>query len=101
MNINQLTNIESNDYLGVNAREDVRRMNIGKAKVYRYYRLFKQGLTVEEIYSTYKQTKHRCGRKERVLSEEKLKKIHELLDQGWPLDAIAGRDKLMGHSLKH
>ena len=48
LNINQLTNIESNYYLGVNARECARRMNIGKDKVYRYYRLFKQGLTVEE-----------------------------------------------------
>ena len=98
MNINQLTNIESNDYLGVNAREDVRRMNIGKAKVYRYYRLFKQGLTLEEIYSTYKQTKHRCGRKERVLSEHKLEKIHCLLAQGWSLDAISRCDRLLNHS---
>ena len=98
LNITQLTNIESNYYLGVNARECARRMKIGKDKVYRYYRLLKQGLTVEEIYSTYKQNKHRCGRKERVLSEQKLKNIHELLEQGWSLDAIAGRDKLMGHS---
>ena len=93
-----LTNIEANYYLGVNARECARRMDIGKVKVYRYYRLFKQGLTVEEIYSTYKQNKHRCGRKECVLSEQKLKTIHELLGQGWSLDAIAGRDKLMGYS---
>ena len=78
LNINQLTNIESNYYLGVNARECARRMNIGKDKVYRYYRLFKQGLTVEEIYSTYKQNKKRCGRKERVLSEQKLKKQTKL-----------------------
>ena len=98
LNINQLTNIESNYYLGVNARECARRMNIGKDKVYRYYRLFKQGLTVEEIYSTYKQNKKRCGRKERALSEQKLKNIHELLGQGWSLDAIAGRDKIMDHS---
>ena len=33
-----------------------------------------------------------------MLSEQKLKNIHELLGQGWSLDAIAGRDKLMGHS---
>ena len=32
MNINQLTNIESNDYLGVNDREGACRMNIGKDK---------------------------------------------------------------------
>lgn len=82
ININQLTNIESNYYLGINARECARRMSIGKDKVYRYYRLFKQGLTVEEIYSTYKQNKHRCGRKECVLSEQKLNEIYELLDKG-------------------
>ena len=72
-----IQNIESNYYLGINAHECAHRMNIGKDKVYRYYRLFKQGFTVEEIYSTYKQNKHCCGRKERVLSEQKLKKIHE------------------------
>ena len=53
---------------------------------------------VEEVYSTYKQNQHCYGRKERLLSEQKLKNIHELLGQGWALDAITGRDKLMGHS---
>ena len=33
-----------------------------------------------------------------VISAESYKSIHELLGQGWSLDAIAGRDKLMGHS---
>ena len=33
-----------------------------------------------------------------MLSEQKLKNIHELLGQGWSLDAIAGRDKIMDHS---
>ena len=48
ININQLTNIESNYYLGINARECARRMKIGKDKVYTYYRLLKKGFTVEE-----------------------------------------------------
>lgn len=52
ININQLTNIEANYYLGINARECARRMKIGKDKVYNYYRLLKKGFTVEEIYST-------------------------------------------------
>lgn len=98
ININQLTNIESNDYLGINARECARRMKIGKDEVYTYYRLFRNGLSVEEIYSNYKQNKQRCGRKEITLSQEKIQEIHKLLDQGWSLDAIAGRDKLMNHS---
>lgn len=98
ININQLTNIEANYYLGINARECARRMKIGKDKVYNYYRLLKKGFTVEEIYSTYKENKKRCGRKEITLSQQKVQEIHELLDQGWSLDAIAGRDKLMGHS---
>ena len=51
--IPQLTNIEVNYYLGINARECSRRMKIEKDKVYMYYRLFKQGLSVEEIYSNY------------------------------------------------
>ena len=32
-----------------------------------------------------------------MLSKQKLKTIHELLGQGWSLDAIAGRHKLIGH----
>ena len=42
INTNQLTNIESNYYLGINAREYARRMKIGKDKVYNYYRLLKK-----------------------------------------------------------
>ena len=52
--INQLTNIDLNYYLGINAWECARRMNSGKDKVYAYYHLFKQGLTIEEINSTCK-----------------------------------------------
>ncbi len=98
ININQLTNIESNYYLGINARECARRMKIGKDKVYTYYRLFRKVLSVEENYSNYKQNKQRFGRKAITLSEEKIQVIHDLLDQGWSLDAIAGRDKLMNRS---
>ena len=46
----------------------------------------------------YKQNKRRCGRKELVLSEHKLEEIRCLLAQGWSLNAIAGRDRLMNHS---
>ena len=98
INIHQLKNIESNYYLGINARECVRRMKIGKDTVYTYYRLLKKGFTVEEIYSNYRQNKKRCGRKEITLSQQKIQEIHDLLDQGWSLDAIAGRDKLMHRS---
>ena len=43
ININQLTNLEANYYLGVKARACAQRMKIGKDKVYRYYKLFMQG----------------------------------------------------------
>ena len=39
ININQLTNLEANYYLGVKARACAQRMKIGKDKVYRYYKL--------------------------------------------------------------
>ena len=39
--IKQLTNIELNDDLGINARECAHRIKIGKDNVYTYYRLFK------------------------------------------------------------
>ena len=51
ININQLTNLEANYYLGVKARACAQRMKIGKDKVYRYYKLFMQGL--KEIYNQY------------------------------------------------
>ena len=67
ININQLTNLEANYYLGVKARACAQRMKIGKDKVYRYYKLFMQGLTVQEIYNQYLINKSRCGRKPIVL----------------------------------
>ena len=48
ININQLTNLEANYYLGVKARACAQRMKIGKDKVY-INKLFMQGLTVQEI----------------------------------------------------
>ena len=75
ININQLTNLEANYYLGVKARACAQRMKIGKDKVYRYYKLFMQGLTVQEIYNQYLINKSRCGRKPIVLSKEKLDDI--------------------------
>ena len=93
ININQLTNLEANYYLGVKARACAQRMKIGKDKVYRYYKLFMQGLTVQEIYNQYLINKSRCGRKPIVLSKEKLDDINNKLENDWSLDAIAGRDK--------
>ena len=93
--INQLTNIKANDYLNLNAREYARRMKIGKDKAYAYDCLFQRGLSVEEFYSQYKQNKRHCGRKPVTISKQKLDSIHDALDQGWSVEAIARRDKLM------
>ncbi|QVK17900.1 IS30 family transposase [Mycoplasmatota bacterium] len=92
--INELTNIEANYRLGIKARECALRMQIGKDKVYTYYKLFIQGLTVIQIYNQYQENRKRCGRKHIKLSEEKLKEIDYRLDSDWSLDAIAGRDKV-------
>ena len=100
ININQLTNLEANYYLGVKARACAQRMKIGKDKVYRYYKLFMQGLTVQEIYNQYLINKSRCGRKPIVLSKEKLDDINNKLENDWSLDAIAGRDKIDGKDEK-
>ena len=100
ININQLTNLEANYYLGVKARACAQRMKIGKDKVYRYYKLFMQGLTVQEIYNQYLINKSRCGRKPIVLSKEKLDDINNKLEKNWSLDAIAGRDKIDGKDEK-
>ena len=94
ININQLTNLEVNYYLGVKARACAQRMKIGKDKVYRYYKLFSQGFTVQEIYNQYQINKSKCGRKRIILSDEKLKYINDKLDNDWSLDSISGRDKI-------
>lgn len=93
ININQLTSLEVNYYLGVNVRACAQRMKIGKDKAYRYYKLFEQGFTVQEIYNQYMINKSRFGRKCIVLSKEKLDDINKKLDNDWSLDAIVGRDK--------
>ncbi|MEG2985480.1 MAG: hypothetical protein RR835_12320, partial [Peptostreptococcaceae bacterium] len=94
ININQLTNLEVNFHLGVKPRACAQRMKIGKDKAYRYYKLFSQGLTVQEIYNQYQINKTNCGRKAIKLSEKKLKEIDSKLDKDWSLDAIAGRDSI-------
>ncbi len=70
-------------------------MGIGKDKAYRYYKLFKEGLSALEIYQQYKKNKSKCGRKKILLSEEKLENIDKLLDNDWSLDSISGRDQLL------
>jgi len=99
--IKELTNIESNYYLMIKPRECAKRIKIGKDKVYRYYKLFKEGKTVQEIYNIYEQNRRRCGRKKLTISEAKLIEINEKLDKDWSLDAIAGRDKLENASEKY
>ncbi|MGL5329693.1 MAG: transposase [Peptostreptococcaceae bacterium] len=69
-------------------------MKIGKDKVYRYYKLFSQGATVQEIYNQYQINKKNCGRKSIKLSDKKLRDINSKLDKDWYLDAIAGRDAI-------
>lgn len=96
ININQLTNLEVNYYLCVSARACAQRMKIGKDKVYRYYKLFSNGLTVHEIYNQYQVNKSKCGRKSIVLNKENLDDINNKLDNDWSLDSIAGRNKRDG-----
>ena len=94
--INELTNIECNFKNGVKPRECALKMRIGKDKVYFYYSLFESGLTVIQVYESYLVNKSRCGRKKIVIAEEKLAYIKEKLTvDGWSLDEIAGRDKLL------
>ena len=73
ININQLTNLEANYYLGVKARACAQRMKIGKDKVYRYYKLFMlRTYCSRNSNNQYLINKSRCGRKPIVLSKEKL-----------------------------
>jgi len=92
--INQLTIIEINYHNKVSASNCAKRMQLGKDKVYKYYNSFAVGKTVEMIYSEYKLNKSKCGKKSIELSEGKLEKINNKLDDDWSLDAIAGRDRL-------
>jgi len=92
--INELINIEGNFHNAVKPLECSKRMSIGKDKIYRYYKKFKEGKTVENIFAEYQKNKKKCGRSTIILSKEKLNKINKNLDGDWSLDAIAGRDKL-------
>lgn len=91
--INELINIEGNFYNGVKPLECARRMAIGKDKVYYYYKKFKEGKTIENIFKEYQSNKKKCGRKLIILKKESLVKINKRLDLDWSLDAIAGRNK--------
>ncbi len=92
--INELGNIEVNYKNGIKAIECSKRMELGKDKIYRYYKEFIAGKTVIAIYENYIKNKKNCGRKQVELSESYLKTINEKLDKDWSLDAISGRDKL-------
>lgn len=93
--INEFTNIHIYFLNGINANKSSKLMGIGKDKVYCYFRLFKKGLTVLEIYYTYKENKSKCGRKKKQFSQDKQVEINQLLDKNWSVDAICGRDKLI------
>ena len=94
--IEQLVCIQIYQKFKINAYQCSLIMGIGKDKVYRYYKLFKEGLKPLEIYQQYKVNKSKCGRKKKILSEGKLDIINELLDNDWSLDSICGRDYLLG-----
>ena len=93
--INELTNIHIYFLNGINANKSSKLMGIGKDKVYCYFRLFKKGLTVLEIYYTYKENKSKCGRKKKQFSQDQQVEINQSLDKNWSVDAICGRDKLI------
>ena len=92
--INELRNIELNYKNGISALECSKIMELGKDKIYRYYKEFISGKTILSIYENYKRNKKNCGRKLIEISESYLKSIDEKLDKDWSLDAISGRDKL-------
>jgi IS30 family transposase len=71
-------------------------MKIGKDKVYKYYKKFKAGMSVIEIYSEYCKNKSKCGRHKIELDITEYERIDNLLDQEWSPDAICGRDKKLG-----
>ncbi len=95
--INELTNIHIYFLNGINANNCSKLMGIGKDKAYYYFRLFKEGLTVIEIFEIYKKNKSKCGRKKKLFSQDKQIEINQLLDKDWSVDAICGRDKLINY----
>src|SRR5690625_5291271 len=54
-------------------------------------RKIKQGKTVIEIYSEYKQNKRKCGRKPIELPQDEIRYINEKLSEDWTPDVIIGR----------
>ena len=64
-------------------------------------RKIKQGKTVIEIYSEYKQNKRKCGRKPIELPQDEIDYINEKLSENWTPDIIIGRkEKTISCSMK-
>ena len=93
--IEQLVCIQIYQKFKINAYQCSLMMGIGKDKIYHYYKLFKEGFKPLEIFQQYKANKSKYGRKKKILSEDKLNFINELLEGDWSLDAISGRDQLL------
>lgn len=70
-------------------------LNVGKDRIYRYYRKLKEGLSIFDILKKYEFNKSKCGRQKIVLSSDKLLNIELKLKSDHSLDSICGRDKLM------
>ena len=69
ININQLTNLEANYYLGVESKSFAQRIKLEKINKFTdIYDITRT--TVQEIYNQYLINKSRCGRKPIVLSKE-------------------------------
>lgn len=93
--IELLTSIQIHYYRGIKGYICARLLKIGKDRVYRYYKEFKKGLSVIEIFELYKSNKLKCGRWKLTLSPDKLVNIKLKLIGDHSIDSICGRDKLV------
>jgi len=95
INIEFLTSIQIYFENNIKAYLCAKLLKIVKDRVYRYYKLFKEGLSIFKILEQYRKNRTNGGRKKISLSSEKLEAVKIKLKNNYSIDSICGRDKLL------
>src|SRR5690625_5674213 len=87
----ELIFIEEYFSIGYKGHKIATKLGRGPETVYRIIRKIKQGKTAIEIYSEYKQKKHKCGRNTIELPQDEIDYINENLSENKTPDLIQAR----------
>src|SRR5690625_5037171 len=92
----ELIFIEEYFSIGYKGHKIATKLGRGPETVYRIIRKIKQGKTAIEIYSEYKQNKHKCGRNTIELPQDEIDYINEKQIENRKKDIIKGmKEKIL------